>query len=260
MNETCRRTAWPSEAADCSAARSGSARRTATSVMAEDISLSSWARQASSARNQNSAIGRQMVAAATTSIGLAKKSRRGPVGREHGPHQQGADGKPAARRARRQLEGPARRLLLQSEDQAADGGGIVVGGNLRARRTGRPPLGGTPAALGATGLGVVAAAGLAGLERAEAARGHGRGVVRGVARRQRQLRAAPSALRPRQAPGRARRPRAASFRPEPFPVPISAPRWAPNPLAPTHIPIPGWGTGGQRGKLVIRRRVTGWRG
>ena len=73
MNETCRRTAWPSEAADCSAARSGSARRTATSVMAEDISLSSCARQASSARNQNSAIGKQIVAAATTIIGLAKK-------------------------------------------------------------------------------------------------------------------------------------------------------------------------------------------
>ena len=72
MNETCRRTAWPSEAADCSAARSGSARRTATSVMAEDISFSSWARQASSARNQNSAIGRQMVAAATTIIGLVR--------------------------------------------------------------------------------------------------------------------------------------------------------------------------------------------
>jgi hypothetical protein len=44
------------------------------------------------------------------------------------------------------------------------------------------------------------------------------------------------------------------------PVPISAPRWTPNPLAPTLIPIPGWGTGGQHGKLVIRRRVTGWRG
>src|SRR6185503_10336293 len=73
MNETCRRTACPSEAADCSAARSGSASRTATSVIADDISLSSCARQASSAKNQNSAIGRQMVAAATTIIGLAKK-------------------------------------------------------------------------------------------------------------------------------------------------------------------------------------------
>ena len=62
MNETWRRTAWPSEAADCSAPRSGSARRTATSVMAEDISLSSCARHASMARNQNRAIGRQMVA------------------------------------------------------------------------------------------------------------------------------------------------------------------------------------------------------
>ena len=70
MNETCRRTAWPSEAADCSAARSGSASRTATSVMAEDISFSSWARQASSARNQNSAIGRSTVASTATSIGL----------------------------------------------------------------------------------------------------------------------------------------------------------------------------------------------
>ena len=78
MNETCRRTAWPSEAADCSAARSGSASRTATSVMADDISFNSCARQTSSARNQNSAIGKLMVAAATTIIGLAKNEL--PVG------------------------------------------------------------------------------------------------------------------------------------------------------------------------------------
>ena len=76
MNETCRRTAWPSEAADCSAARSGSARRTATSVMAEDISFSSCARHASIARNQNSAMGRKMVAATMIIIGLASASRK----------------------------------------------------------------------------------------------------------------------------------------------------------------------------------------
>ena len=38
--------------------------------MAEDISFSSWARQASSARNQNSAIGSSTVAITATSIGL----------------------------------------------------------------------------------------------------------------------------------------------------------------------------------------------
>ena len=72
MNETCRRTAWPSEAADCSAARSGSASRTATSVIADDINFSSCARHTSSARNQNSAIGKLIVAAATTIIGLVR--------------------------------------------------------------------------------------------------------------------------------------------------------------------------------------------
>ena len=96
MNETCRRTAWPSEAADCSAARSGSARRTATSVMAEDISFNSWARQASSARNQNSAIGSSTVAATATSIGLEP-----PAGRQHGPGEDDADRRAIRRRRRR---------------------------------------------------------------------------------------------------------------------------------------------------------------
>ena len=72
MNDTCRRTAWPSDAAACSAPRSGSASRTATSVMAEDMSLSSCARTASMARNQNRAIGRPMVASTTIIIGLVK--------------------------------------------------------------------------------------------------------------------------------------------------------------------------------------------
>jgi hypothetical protein len=72
MNDTCRRTAWPSDAAACSAPRSGSASRTATSVMAEDMSFSSCARTASMARNQNRAIGRPMVASTTTIIGLVK--------------------------------------------------------------------------------------------------------------------------------------------------------------------------------------------
>jgi hypothetical protein len=72
MNETCRRTAWPSDAAACSAPRSGSASRTATSVMAEDISFNSCARTASMARNQNKAIGRPIVASTTIIIGLVK--------------------------------------------------------------------------------------------------------------------------------------------------------------------------------------------
>src|SRR5204862_2252743 len=38
--------------------------------MADDISVSSWARQASRARNQKRAIGKMMVAMTTTSIGL----------------------------------------------------------------------------------------------------------------------------------------------------------------------------------------------
>ena len=148
MNETCRRTAWPSEAADCSAARSGSASRTATSVMAEDINFSSWARQASSARNQNSAIGsRRWLRRPPSSDWRRTSCRWRDVGASHGPRQQGADGKPAARCRRRQLEGAAGGLLLQSEDQAADGGRIVVGGNLGARRTRWPALGGAPARL-----------------------------------------------------------------------------------------------------------------
>ena len=53
MNETWRRTAWPSEAADCSASRSGSARRIATSVMVEERRRSSSVRQASSASSHS---------------------------------------------------------------------------------------------------------------------------------------------------------------------------------------------------------------
>ncbi len=76
MNETWRRTAWPREAADCSAARSGSASRTATSVMAADMSFSSCARQASMARNQNSAMGRKIVAATIIMVGLLSAAKK----------------------------------------------------------------------------------------------------------------------------------------------------------------------------------------
>jgi hypothetical protein len=90
------------------------------------------------------------------------------VGRNHGPHQQSADGKPAAGGCRRQLEGAAGRLLLQSENQAADRGDIVVGGNLGASRTCGAALGGPPPGLVAAGFTVAAARLAAGLERAEA--------------------------------------------------------------------------------------------
>ena len=110
MNETCRRTAWPSEAADCSAARSGSARRTATSVMADDISLSSWARHASSAKNQKSAMGSSTIAMTATSIGPEKTD---PPEANIGPSEDSAYGEPYQRCDSRNLERPVGRLLLQ---------------------------------------------------------------------------------------------------------------------------------------------------
>ena len=80
-------------------------------------------------------------------------------------------------------------------------------------------------------------------ERASARPPHRRGPPR--------ARASPArSARAHRRPAGARRPRAASCRREPFPVPISA-RTAPNPLAPTHSAFPGCGTGRQRGKLVI---------
>ncbi len=57
MKETWRRTACPSEAIDCSAARSGSASLMATSVMVDDLSRSSSARQDRSASSHSTAIG-----------------------------------------------------------------------------------------------------------------------------------------------------------------------------------------------------------
>ena len=264
MNETCRRTAWPSEAADCSAAAVGlgQAHRHLGHGRGHQFQLlraPGEQRQEPEQRDRQADGGRRHH---HHRAGEERAAGGRDVGGRHGPDQQGADGEPAAGCGRRQLEGAAGGLLLQSEDQAADGGRIVVGGNLGARRTRRPALGGARrAGLGALpGLSLLPLPLAAGLERAEA----GRGARWGGRPRCRETAAAASAapvgLRPRQAPGRARRPRAASFRPEPFPVPISAPRWTPNPLAPTHIPIPGWGTGAQRGKLVIRRRVSGWRG
>ena len=59
MAATCRRMVWPREATDCSASLSGSARRTATSVMAEAIKRSSCARHTSSAKNQKMTIGHE---------------------------------------------------------------------------------------------------------------------------------------------------------------------------------------------------------
>ncbi len=44
--------------------------------------------------------------------------------------------------------------LLQGEDQAADRGRIVVGGDPRARRARRPALGGTPRCVLLPGLGI----------------------------------------------------------------------------------------------------------
>ena len=44
--------------------------------MAEDMSFSSWARHVSSARNQNSAMGRQMVAATMIMVGLASAAKK----------------------------------------------------------------------------------------------------------------------------------------------------------------------------------------
>ena len=73
---TWRRTAWPTEAICCSAMRSGSASRIATSVIAEDISLSSCARQAINASSQNSAIGMRIVAASVIAVGRESNSRK----------------------------------------------------------------------------------------------------------------------------------------------------------------------------------------
>ena len=78
MNDTCRRMDWPSEATDCSAMRSGSARRMATSVMVEERRRSSSARQASSARNHVTAIGTRTAATVRNVVGLARICRSVP--------------------------------------------------------------------------------------------------------------------------------------------------------------------------------------
>ena len=212
MNETCRRTACPSEAADCSAARSGSASRTATSVIAEDINFSSCARQASSARNQNSAIGRQTVAAATTIIGLAKNELPAGATSEaaiaHASRAPTASQPPDAPAA--SWKGAARGLLLQSEDQAADRGRIVIGGDLGARRTRRPPLGDPPRACGRPPAGrrrcyrALPLALLPGFSAPSPAVGNGLdGAAAGVARRQHAVSAVPLGSSVATGPGRA---------------------------------------------------------
>src|SRR3990170_829748 len=63
----------PTEATDCSASLSGSASRTATSVMAEAMRRSSWARQTRSARNQKMTIGTRMATAAVSAEALPTK-------------------------------------------------------------------------------------------------------------------------------------------------------------------------------------------
>ena len=75
MKLTCLRTVCPSEVTACSAPMSGSARRTATSVIADDISFSSCARHTNVARNQKIAIGSTSVADNVSSNGVANTSQ-----------------------------------------------------------------------------------------------------------------------------------------------------------------------------------------
>ena len=80
MKPTWRRTAWPSEAAFCSAKRSGSARRMATSVMVEDRRRSSSVRQASKAINHSSAMGTTMAAMVRNVVGRVTRSSQPSTG------------------------------------------------------------------------------------------------------------------------------------------------------------------------------------
>ena len=127
--------------------RSGSASRTATSVMAEDIRRSSCARQTRIARNQNSAMGMMTVAMTATMAGLESRSAVLPeVSKcllEDGPGQNQAEDEPDDRGDERDQKRRPRRPLLQRVDQAADGRHVVVGGNMR--RAPEPPDASAPA-------------------------------------------------------------------------------------------------------------------
>src|SRR3990172_4536663 len=63
----------PTEATDCGASLGGGGSRTATSVMAEAMRRSSWARQTRSARNQKMTIGTRMATAAVSAEALPTK-------------------------------------------------------------------------------------------------------------------------------------------------------------------------------------------
>ena len=80
MKPTWRRTAWPSEAAFCSARRSGSAKRMATSVMVEERRRSSSVRQARMAISHSSAIGTMMAAMVRKVVGRASSSSQPTIG------------------------------------------------------------------------------------------------------------------------------------------------------------------------------------
>ncbi len=97
MKPTWRRTAWPSEAAFCSARRSGSARRMATSVMVEERRRSSSVRQASRAISHSSAMGTTMAATVRKVVGRrdeVEPAEHRRVGADRGDGEGGADGAP----------------------------------------------------------------------------------------------------------------------------------------------------------------------
>ena len=140
MNETCRRTACPSEAADCSARRSGSARRMATSVIVDDLRRSSSARQASSATTHITPIGHDDGGEGEEGGGARQQVEPAHDRSARAERQQRKDAVPMARPDDAGdggiLEDGVRRLLLQRENQAADARAVVVGGDAVARGTG----------------------------------------------------------------------------------------------------------------------------
>ena len=151
MKPTWRRTAWPSEAAFCSAMRSGSARRMATSVMVEDLRRSSSVRQASRAISHSIAMGTTMAAMVRNVVGRVTRSSRAEhrrVGADRGERERDADGRPDDAGDGGELERRVRRLLLQREDEAADAGAVVVGGDAVARGAGGPAACHAPARRG----------------------------------------------------------------------------------------------------------------
>ncbi len=136
----------PTEATDCSASRSGSASRTATSVMAEAMRRSSCARQTRSARNQKMTIGTRTATAAVSAEALPSRPEspaEADLGRDQAEGEKAADEEPGHRGDERHQEGRARRPLLEGEDQPADRWNVVIGGGgktalrRRARRATR---------------------------------------------------------------------------------------------------------------------------